>query len=325
MAAVPVTLLTQDHDHYLPLALGDVSIPGVELRLRRVRVGTTQGLLERVYDDPAVDAGEASFARYISRVAAGDRSVVALPAFVVRSFRHRCIYVRRGDDLQASDLGGRTIGISEWRATGNTWTRAVLSDAGVRTQDCQWILARTDNAKKPPPRDTLPSNATFGAHDDTLIDLLGAGRIDAFIAPLEPKALYEADSPFVRLFDDFPSAERAYFQRTGIFPGHHIVCVKRSFFDAHPDLTWAIYRGLEESKRSCDENAKLFGQSSPWLLRDLETAQDLMGEDWRPYGMRNNRRMVDALCRELFEQGLVGRRVDASELFPEFEDAFPMQ
>ena len=40
--------------------------------------------------------------------------------------------------------------------------------------------------------------------------------------------------------------------------------------------------------------------------------------------MRNNRAMVDALCRELFEQGLVPRRVDASELFPEFEDAFPM-
>ena len=262
--------------------------------------------------------------RYISRVAEGDRSVVALPAFVVRSFRHRCIYVRRGHDLQVSDLSGRTLGISEWRATGNARTRAVLSDAGVRTQDCNWILARTDGAKKPPPRDSLPANVAFGADDDTLTDLLGAGRIDAFIAPLEPKALYEKNSPFVRLFDDFPSAERAYFQKTGIFPGHHVVCVKRSFYEAHRDLTWAIYLGLEESKRSFDVNAKLFGQSSPWLLRDLEAAQELMGDDWRPYGMRNNRPMVDALCRELFEQGLVPRRVDPSELFPEFEDVFPM-
>jgi 4,5-dihydroxyphthalate decarboxylase len=100
------------------------------------------------------------------------------------------------------------------------------------------------------------------------------------------------------------------------------VCVKRSFYDEHPDLTWAIYRGLEDSKRDWDENSKLFGQSSPWLLRDLETARELMGEDWRPYGIERNRAMVDALCRELFEQGLVPRRVDASELFPEFEDAF---
>jgi 4,5-dihydroxyphthalate decarboxylase len=325
MAAVLVNMLTQDHDHYLPLALGDISVHGADLRLKRVRVGTTQGLLERVYDDPEVHVGEASFARYISRVAAGDRSVVALPAFVVRSFRHRCIYVRRGHDLQVSDLSGRTLGISEWRATGNTWTRAILSDAGVRTQDCNWILARADSTKKPPPRDPLPPNVTFGEDGDTLIDLLVASRIDAFIAPLEPKALYEKNSPFMRLFEDFPSAERAYFQRTGIFPGHHVVCVKRSFHDAHPDLTWAIYLGLEESKRSFDENAKLFGQSSPWLLRDLETAQGLMGDDWRPYGTANNRKMIDALCLELFEQGLVPRRVDPSELFPEFEDALPMQ
>lgn len=320
---VPVNMLTQDHDHYLPLALGDVSIRGVDLNLKRVRVGTTQGLLERVYDDPDVHVGEASFARYISRVAMGDRSVVALPAFVVRSFRHRCIYVRRGHNLKVSDLAGRTLGISEWRATGNSWTRAVLSDAGVRTQDCKWILARTDGAKKPPPRDALPPNVTFGEDSDTLIDLLLAGRIDAFLAPLEPKALYEKNCPFVRLFDDYPSAERDYFKRTGIFPGHHVVCVKRSFHDAHPDLTPAIYLGLDESKRSFDENAKLFGQSSPWLLRDLETAQALMGEDWRPYGIKNNRKMIDALCRELFEQGLAPRRVDPSELFPEFETLFP--
>src|SRR3712207_7673028 len=94
------------------------------------------GMLERIYDDPEVDIGEASFARYISRIAEGDRSVVALPAFVVRSFRHRAIYARRGSGLSVADLRGKTIGISEWRATGNTWTRAVLSDAGVRTQDC---------------------------------------------------------------------------------------------------------------------------------------------------------------------------------------------
>ena len=119
---------------------------------------------------------------------------------------------------------------------------------------------------------------TSARTDDTLTDLLGAGRIDAFIAPLEPKALYEKNTPFVRLFDDFPSAERAYFQRTGIFPGHHVVCVKRSFFDAHPDVTWAIYLGLEESKLSFDENAKLFGQSSPWLLRDLRPRKNSWGK-----------------------------------------------
>jgi 4,5-dihydroxyphthalate decarboxylase len=319
MTSLPVNMLTQEHDLYVPLALGDVKVPGVDLRLKRVKVGSMIGMLERIYDDPDVHVGEASFARYISRISTGDRSVVALPAFVVRSFRHRAIYIRRGSKLRVEDLKGATLGISEWRATGNTWTRAVLSDAGVKTQDSNWILARTDHMKKPAPRDELPSNVTYGQDSDTLVDLLLAGKIDAFIAPLEPAGLYESDCLFVRLFEDYQSSERDYFQRTGIFPGHHIVCIKRDFYQKHPDLTRAIYERLEESKRSWDEYSKFFGQTSPWLLRDLEQAQELMGQDWRPYGIERNRSMIDALCRELSDQGLVPRPVDPSELFPEFE------
>jgi 4,5-dihydroxyphthalate decarboxylase len=318
---VTVNMLAQDHDHYMPLAVGDITIPGVDLRLKRVRVGVMPGMLERIYVDPGLHVGEASFARYIGRVADRDVGpVMALPAFAVRGFRHRGIYVRRGGKLRVADLAGRTIGISEWRATGNTWSRAVLSDAGVRTQDCKWILARADDTKKPPPRDELPSNVAFGKDSDNLVDLLAAGAIDAFIAPLEPPTFYDEGCPVVRLFDDYEAAERDYFKRTGIYPGHHIVCVKRDFYEQYPDLTRAIYKGLEESKRSWDGYAKIFGQSTPWLLREIEQAQELMGQDWRPYGLERNQAMIEALCRELFEQGLVSRRVEASELFPDFEE-----
>ena len=317
---VIVNMLAQDHDHYMPLAVGDVTIPGVDLRLKRVRLGVMVGMLERIYIDPELHVGEASFARYIARVADRDIGpVMALPAFVVRAFRHRGIYVRRGSKVRAADLAGKTIGISEWRATGNSWSRAVLSDAGVRTQDCKWILARADDTKKPPPSDELPSNVAFGKDSDSLVDLLASGAIDAFIAPLEPPTFYEAGCPIVRLFDDYEAAERDYFKRTGIYPGHHIVCVKRDFYEKHPDLTREIYQGMDQSKRSWDAYAKIFGQSTPWLLREIERAQELMGQDWRPYGIERNEAMIDALCRELFEQGLVPRRVDPSELFPDFE------
>lgn len=319
---VTVNMLAQDHDHYMPLAVGDVTIPGVDLRLKRVRLGVMVGMLERIYVDPELQVGEASFARYIGRVADRDVGpVMALPAFVVRAFRHRGIYVRRGRKLRVADLAGKTIGISEWRATGNTWARAVLSDAGVKTQDCNWILARADDTKKPPPKDELPPNVVFGKDSDNLVDLLATGAIDAFVAPLEPPNFYEPGCPIVRLFDDYEAAERDYFKRTGIFPGHHIVCVKREFYEKHPDLTRAIYRGMDESKRGWDEYAKIFGQCTPWLLREIERAQELMGQDWRPYGLERNHAMIDALCRELFEQGLVSRRVDPSELFPDFENA----
>src|SRR5437899_2182453 len=114
---VTVNMLAQDHDHYMPLAVGDVTIAGVDLRLKRVRLGVMAGMLERIYVDPELHVGEASFARYIGRVADGDVGpVIALPAFVVRGFRHRGMYVRRGSKLSAAEFRGKTIGISELRA-----------------------------------------------------------------------------------------------------------------------------------------------------------------------------------------------------------------
>jgi hypothetical protein len=52
---------------------------------------------------------------------------------------------------------------------------------------------------------------------------------------------------------------------------------------------------------------------------EIEDATALFGKDWYPYGVQNNVKEIQGLCDELLAQGLLSRRLSASEAFPEFE------
>ena len=58
---------------------------------------------------------------------------------------------------------------------------------------------------------------------------------------------------------------------------------------------------------------------TPWLLPDIEAAQALIGEDWNPSGVAQNRNMIQTLCDELLAQNLVKKPLDGATVFNEFE------
>ena len=127
MSVPVVTLAIRNYDSLWPLCMGDVRAQGIELRVER-----SADALDRVLKDPAVDGGEISFSRHIQRLAHGEPSKwVEIPAYVMRGFTQRCIYVRTESDLvDASQLAHKRIGINEWPASGNTWTRAMIRERG---------------------------------------------------------------------------------------------------------------------------------------------------------------------------------------------------
>src|ERR1700730_1628981 len=90
MTPLSVTIITRDYDYVMPLALGDVKAERVDLAMIRAFDS-----LERFLNDPTINGGEVSFSGYLHRIAAGDRSLVGLPIFIMREFRHRCFFVRR--------------------------------------------------------------------------------------------------------------------------------------------------------------------------------------------------------------------------------------
>lgn len=53
----------------------------------------------------------------------------------------------------------------------------------------------------------------------------------------------------------------------------------------------------------------------PWYVQELEQTRELMGDNMFSYGMGNNRKVLDTLCRYSHEQGLSSRILKVEELF----------
>jgi 4,5-dihydroxyphthalate decarboxylase len=304
----PITVLMQDHDFLHPLLRRDVTSRDVTFRL-------ISDVRDLDLTDQDVVATELSFARHIKRLADGDDSWIAIPAFVQRGFTHRSWFVNRDTDFRSfSDLVGKSIGTNEWGATGNTWARAAAREQGLETSDVNWIVGSIDG-ERARTDDVLPLNGSYHDGQSTLSEALQQGELDALVCPDPPRCFYDQDSQVRRLLDDFQSQEREYFIRTRIFPGHHIVGVRRDKFDEDPEVARRIFDALAEVKRSWSELRLAEVDTSPWLLADLEEAMELMGNDWRPDGVEGNRAMIEQLCTELAAQGLVTRAIEPSELF----------
>ena len=47
----------------------------------------------------------------------------------------------------------------------------------------------------------------------------------------------------------------------------------------------------------------------------IEEEQAIIGKDWYPYGIEQNRPSIEALLQYTHEQGLTGRRIKLEELF----------
>jgi 4,5-dihydroxyphthalate decarboxylase len=313
MAALPLTLATRDYDFVAPLALGDVRPEKVDLRFLRAF-----DALPRVQQDPAIHGGEASFSRYVQRLAGGDRAFVGLPVFIMREFRHRNFYVRRGHGYtDLAQLAGTRIGLDAWPASGNTWSRGLLREAGVPLDRVRWVVGAVNPGDPPPAADALPPGVELAKRP--MRDMLLDGELDVLIWAWTPAGFYEPDSPIVRLFPDYRATERAYYRRTGIYPGHHIVVLRRDLVEREPWVVPSVYRAFVEARALADRNRLQLHESSPWLLADLEESMALLGPGFSPYGYRENRAMVAAFCAEQSAQGLIAKPLEPDRVFADFE------
>lgn len=311
-----VTLAIRDYDSLWPLCMGDVRAEGIELRIER-----SANALDRALKDPAVDGGEISFARHIQRLANGERSKwVEIPAYVMRGFTQRCVYVRKDSDLvDAAQLAGKRIGINEWPASGNTWTRAMIRERGVSIDSIRWTVGKVSVNYKLPPNDDLPAGVSFQPPTRTLLEMLVAGELDAIMSPWPPDGFYEPDAPIRRLYVDFRAAERAYWQRTRVYPVRHIVGVRRDLVQKHPHVVRAVYDALNASRLAATQAQRAMPEAPPWSMAEWEETVALMGEDFQPYGDDgDNRTMTAMLCDELLAQGFLRQPVEPDRVFAEW-------
>lgn len=314
---IPLTFAVNDYDHVRDLASGAVPVEGVALTCVHHPV---EEIFFRFARHREWEASELSLAKYCSLRAAGDDSLVAIPAFTSRAFRHSAIFVR--DDGPVDDpaaLRGRRVGVPEWTQTATVYARGLLEHQyGVPLTEVEWVQAGTN---EPGRIEGISVEAPAGVSitavpDRSLNEMLDAGHIDAVIAA-HPPAGFDGGR-IVRLFSDYRAAEEEFHAATGVFPIMHVVVLRAEVYEAHRWLAMNLLTALEEAKRRSVERALDFNAPRfpvPFAPAHADAMLERFGADPWPYGIEPNRPTLDWFLERAAEQGVCARRLEVDELF----------
>ena len=315
-----LTFACWDYDRTRALADGTVRPEGIDLTYLNLPVEET---FFRMMRGQEFDASEMSLSSYTASLHSPNPKFIAIPVFPSRFFRHSCIFINKKSGIRRpEDLKGKKVGVPEYQMTAPVWIRGILSDDyGVKVTDYEhhWggeeEPGRIDKLKidVPPSIRIKPIGDT-----NTLSAMIASGKLDAMVTARAPSTFYEHPGEVQRLFPDYVAAEKDYYRRTKIFPIMHTVVIRRDVYEKSRWVAQALYKALVASKAKAME---MYNQTAamaamlPWLVAHVEEAKRELGDDWWPYGLEANRKVLDTFLRYHHEQGLSRRRFAAEELF----------
>lgn len=302
------------YDRMVPLYSGEVRPDGIDVSFEAI--DNPRDVFEKMLSGE-LDAAEMSFSDFIRRTSAGESQLVAIPAFPSRVFRHGMICVRRDAGIETpKDLEGRRIGVPLYPMTATIWIRGILAqEYGVDFSRCVWVQ---DDKQMGAKLNALPATIEPNTTGKSLTALLEAGEIDAFMGADIPAEMRR--SPKIRrLFPNFREVERAFYERTRIFPIMHVAVIRRAFYDRHPFVAASLYDALDRSKDRAREKMRYQGTLRymlPWMIAEIEELDELFsGGDPFVYGVEPNRPTIDALIGYLSAQSMLASPVRCDDLF----------
>src|SRR5215470_3797533 len=224
------------------LRTGDVSVEGVDLNY--VAIEHPREIFDRMGGGKEFDAAEFSSSEFISLMARGDRSFVALPVFPSRVFRHSFIYINRKSGIRApKDIEGKRVGVALYTQTAAVWMRGHLAHQfGVDLSTVRWVQGAIEKGgahgdpHAPPLLKPVPIEPNRSGR--SLSELLADGAIDALLGSRRPTLRHPDVVP---LFADAKAVERDYYRDTGIFPIMHLVALRRDVYERHPWIASSLY------------------------------------------------------------------------------------
>jgi 4,5-dihydroxyphthalate decarboxylase len=319
MNKVALTIATEDYDHVRDLFDGTVAVEGVDLTVLRFQV---EEMFYRFVNHREWDVSEMSFAKCVGLIAAGDRSLVPIPVFVSRAFRHSSIYLRADSTLaKPEDLIGKRIGVPEWAQTAAVYTRGMLHHYyGLDLASINWVQGGVNQAGR---KEKIPLHLPPGINltvqpDKSLTDMLLAGEIDAIMSARPPTPITENDGRIKRMFSNSREDEMKYWRDTGIFPIMHIVVLRREVYEKHRWLAANLVSAFETAKnrslkRAADVTLSMF--PLPWLASYSDLSRSFLGDDFWPYGVEKNQPTLQAFFDYAFEQGIAAKRLEPKDFF----------
>ncbi|WP_144904724.1 PhnD/SsuA/transferrin family substrate-binding protein [Halobellus captivus] len=318
MSKPEIALACDLNDRTRDLATGAVEPTGIDLNFLPFEVEET---FWRMLKHQEFQAAEMSMSSYLMARDQGWPELIAIPAFPSRFFRHSCVFINPDSGIEEpADLEGKNVGVPEYQMTASLMVRGMLQDQyGVCPEDMVWYHGGEEEGGREE-KLTLDLPEQIELHsipeDRTLSGMLDAGDLDALVSARAPSSFYEGSVE--RLFPDFKRVEKEYYQETGFFPIMHAVVLRQDVYDEHPWIAKELYKAFERSKQNFLERIGKMNELQvglPWLIDELEETRDLMGWDYWPYGVEQNRELLDTMTRYSHQQGLTKEKLDVDELF----------
>lgn len=257
----------------------------------------------------------------------GFRGYSLLPVFPLRAFRHKSVFINTDSGISTpQDLRGRRVATPGFSSTSLTWLRGILQEEyGVGPDEIEWVVSSKDSSagvagKVSKQESVVPRglNVSMGPEGKDESDLLVDGDVDALFHAAEPRAYLQGHPRVARLFADYRSTEQAYYRKTGIFPIMHAVAIRNSVVQENPWLPEAVFNAYSQAKQLMYSDLRKLGWAAislPWVGQELEQTRALMGDNFWPYGIEENRKALETLFRYSHQQGLSNRQLTDDELF----------
>jgi len=320
MVDVPITIACGNYDRTRAIRDGRVKVEGCTTTYLPMY---PEEIFFRAFRYQEFDVSELSMSSYIRTVAAGTSEYIAVPAFVSRLFRHSGIYVRADSGIRApADLRGNRVGLPEYQITAVVWMRGMMQhEYGVLPTEIHWRSGGQEEAgrdERTPLKPIAGLDLKPIGKEQTLVGMLRDGELDALFTARGPSSFLRGEPHIKRLFPNTRAAERAYYEKTSMFPIMHLVGIRKELVKKYPWLPSSVYKAFCEAKALAmidllDINALMV--THPWLVAETEETIAIMGKDFWSYGIHENMREITALTQYLQEQGLTDRKVAVEELF----------
>ncbi len=314
MSSLRLSFACGPYDRTQALRDGTIKPDGIELNYLTLQPAE---IFWRMLQFKEFDASELSLSNYATLVSEGNAPFIAIPAFPSRVFRHGYFFIHTGKGIRTgADLKGKRGGVPEYSMTAAVYMRGLMQhEFGVKPSDVEWVQGRADRLGRKLPSDVKLTQAPAGTE---LGDLLERGEIDFLITANSPLSFRRGAGNVQRLFPEYAEMEKDYYRRTRIYPIMHTVVIRRDIYDRDPWVAASLYKALCESKERCYRLLVEGGTpkaSFAWLQPLIEEEQAIIGPDWFPYGIAQNRASIEALLQYSHEQGLSSRRLKIEELF----------
>jgi 4,5-dihydroxyphthalate decarboxylase len=334
MANIDLSFAIGSNPRSRPIISGRVQAQGIDLHCSTIHASE---LFWRQLTYQEFELSEMSMSSLLIAISRGIDTFVGIPIFTTRNFFHTGVLVREDRGIEKpSDLAGKRVGVPEYQQTAALWSRGILQhEYGVDPRDLHWFMERPPQKShggatgfQPPEGVTLeyiPSDTDMG-------EMLATGELDAALHYLagtnnlvdRSSRTFGPGSGVRPLFDARVESAR-YFGKTGIYPVNHCVAIRRDVLEAHPWIPLNLYSAFLEAKRVAAAESLGGGVSSSVSAAGLDPfldtgtvgpeVKDALAVDLFPYGVQDNRELLETILLYSYEQGLSARKLALEDVF----------